>query len=197
MKLVHLLRHAKSDWGELSLPDHARPLSKRGVDAAKAMGRHLAAEDFQVDAVFCSTARRARETWQLLAKRLGKTPVSLHDDLYMVSCEDVLEFIARAPESAQSILIVGHNPTTHDVALQLAARAAPGQRAALTQLQTKYPTGALCTIRLDVARWRAVAPGKGTLVRFLKPRDLAHTPPRKKAAEKKRALKRSPRRSAS
>jgi len=193
MKLLHLLRHAKSDWGNSEGGDHARPLSPRGIAAAKAVGRHLAGEGFAVDAVFCSTARRARETWALIERSLGTAAVSFHDELYLVSVQDVLDFIRRAPESAGSIMIVGHNPTTHDLALRLSARAAPGQRPALAQLAEKYPTGALCTIELAVARWRDAGPGKGTLTRFLRPRDLALAPPprtktaRKKAAKKKAA----------
>ena len=176
MKLLHLLRHAKSDWGTSEGGDHMRALSPRGIAAAEAVGGHLAAEDFAVDAVFCSTARRARETWALLERHLDPVSVSFHDALYLVSVQDVLDFIRRAPESASSIMIVGHNPTTHDLALRLIAGAAPGQQPALAHLTDKYPTGSLCTIALAVARWRDVAPGKGTLTRFLRPRDLALTP---------------------
>ncbi|MGE3334958.1 MAG: histidine phosphatase family protein [Rhodospirillaceae bacterium] len=194
MKIVHLLRHAKSDWGDLSLSDHERPLNKRGIEAAKAMGRRLAAEDFQVDAVFCSTARRARETLELLGRPFRKVPAVFTDTLYMVSEQDLFDFIKRAPETAQSILIVGHNPTTQDAALALIGRAAPGQAQALAKLKEKYPTCALTSIRFNAATaWRNVAPGTGTLAGFLRPRDLAHTPPAKKAAQKKKT-KRSPRR---
>lgn len=189
MKTVHLLRHAKSDWGDISLPDHERPLNKRGIAAAKAMGRRLATEGFQVDAVFCSTARRARETLELLGRALRKVPTVFTDTLYMVPEQDLFDFIKRAPETAQSILVVGHNPTTQDAALALIARAAPGQRQALADLKEKYPTCALTTIRFNTPRWRSVAPGTGTLAGFLRPRDLAHTAP-----TKKKTLKRSPRR---
>jgi phosphohistidine phosphatase len=193
MKVLHLLRHAKSDWGNLSLSDEARPLNKRGIAAAKAMGRHLAGEDFQVDAVFCSTAKRARETYALLGRHLRKVPVSFHDTLYMVSPHDLLEFIRRAPESSESIMLVGHNPTTHDIALSLVARAAPGQRQALATLKEKYPTGALTTIRFSASHWRQITPGTGTLVRFLRPRDLVHAAPVKRKAKKKK-VKPAPRR---
>ena len=194
MNVLHLLRHAKSDWGDLALSDHARPLNKRGVAAAKAMGRQLAAEDFQVDMICCSTAKRARETLERLGPNLRRIPTTFHDELYLVSPQDVLAFIRRLPESASSILLVGHNPTTHDLALALSARAAPGRRQDFAKLKEKYPTGALCTVRFPAAHWRQVAPGTGTLVRFLKPRDLAHTPPAKRKAAKKKTAKRSPRR---
>jgi phosphohistidine phosphatase len=199
MKTLHLLRHAKSDWGDMDLSDHARPLNKRGIAAAKAMGRHLVAEGFQPDLIFCSTARRARETLERLARSLRGIPTTFHDELYLVSPQEVLAFIRRAPETAQSILLVGHNPTTHDIALSLTARAAPGRRQDLAELKEKYPTGALCTIRFAAAHWRQITPGTGTLARFLKPRDLTRTPPAKRKAVnrkagKKKAVKRSPRR---
>jgi phosphohistidine phosphatase len=177
MKVLHLLRHAKSDWGDLSLDDHARPLNARGVKAAKAMGRTLAAEGFATDVVFCSTAVRARQTLDLLRRPLRPLNVRYDDALYMVSPRDLLEFIRRAPETSGAIMVVGHNPATHDAALTLIGRAAPGQRPALATLKQKYPTGALCTIRFAIAHWRQVTAGTGLLLRFLRPRDLVHELP--------------------
>jgi phosphohistidine phosphatase len=194
MKVLHLLRHAKSDWGDPALSDHARPLNARGLAAAEAMGRRLAADDFQVDYIFCSTAQRARETLERLGRHLRQVPTTFHDELYLVSPQTVLTLLRRAPDSAQSILIVGHNPTTHDLALSLSARSAPGRRPDFAQLKEKYPTGALCTIRFSATHWRQIAPGKGTLLQFLKPRDLARTPPAVRKAVKKRTAKRAPRR---
>ena len=41
MKSILLFRHGKSDWNANYKRDHDRPLSKRGVKAAKIMGLHL------------------------------------------------------------------------------------------------------------------------------------------------------------
>ena len=59
-----LLRHAKSDWPD-DVPDHERPLARRGRRDAPAAGRWLRKSGYVPDLVLCSTARRARETWQL------------------------------------------------------------------------------------------------------------------------------------
>jgi phosphohistidine phosphatase len=115
---------------------------------------------------------------------LGRIPTTFHEELYLVSPQEVLAFIRRVPDHAQSIMLVGHNPTTHDLALSLIARAAAGRQQDLAKLTEKYSTGALCTIRFPIAHWRQIAPGTGTLVRFLKPRDLARTPPAKRKAAK-------------
>lgn len=172
MKIVHLLRHAKSDWDDTGLSDHERPLSRRGLTAAKAMGMFLEAERFHVERVFSSTARRAQDTTHLLGKVLKDAEISFHDTLYMTSTEQILGFIHAVPESVNTIMLVGHNPATQDLALHLIARAARGQRPALDDLRDKYPTGALCSIRFDTPRWDKIAPGTGTLMRFLKPRAL-------------------------
>ena len=65
-----LLRHAKSAWPE-DVPDHERPLAPRGRRAALAAGGWLRKADDAPDRVPCSTARRARETWQLAEQKLG------------------------------------------------------------------------------------------------------------------------------
>jgi phosphohistidine phosphatase len=172
MKTLHLLRHAKSDWANADLGDHERPLNARGTAAAKAMGSRLASEDFRVDAIFCSTATRARETYQLLVKPLPRIPATFHDELYMVSPGDLLAFIRSVADTHQSIMLIGHNPATHALALSMIARAATGAGKSLAALKEKYSTGALCTIGFEVAQWREVSPGKGSLVRYLRPKDL-------------------------
>src|ERR1700761_5387448 len=65
-----LLRHAKSDYPE-EVPDHDRPLAKRGRRDAPVVGRWLAESGHVPDAVVCSTALRARETWELAAAALA------------------------------------------------------------------------------------------------------------------------------
>lgn len=173
MKTLHLLRHAKSDWADANLSDHERPLNARGTVAARAMGSRLAAESFEVGAIFCSTATRARETYQLLSKPLPRIPVTFLDELYMVSANELLAFIRGASNSHESIMLIGHNPATQDLALSLIARAGRGAKESLGAIKEKYSTGGLCTIAFEISQWRHVAPGKGTLVRYLRPKDLA------------------------
>src|ERR1035441_5301802 len=67
-----LLRHAKSAW--LDVPDHDRPLAKRGLRDAPGAGRWLRQAGYVPDLVVCSTARRTSETWELAAAELGASP---------------------------------------------------------------------------------------------------------------------------
>jgi phosphohistidine phosphatase len=66
-------------------------------------------------------------------------------------------------------MLVGHNPGLQDLVLNLA----PAREAALVaRVEAKFPTAAFATIDLAVDRWAEVAPGTGTLVDFVVPRDL-------------------------
>ena len=94
-KLV-LVRHAKSAWPDV--PDHERPLARRGQRNAPAMGRWLRTAGHLPDRVLCSTARRARETWQLMQSGLQATPRATFDDgVYEASAGRLLELIRQAP----------------------------------------------------------------------------------------------------
>ena len=70
-KKLILFRHAKSDWDSGAASDHARPLARRGVEAARVMGKFLMSAGEVPDQVLCSTAVRAMATVQLAAKAGG------------------------------------------------------------------------------------------------------------------------------
>src|SRR4029079_5411135 len=66
-----IVRHAEAASGE---PDELRPLTPEGRDAARALGRRLAAEGIAPAAVVTSPVLRARETAQELARPAGLEP---------------------------------------------------------------------------------------------------------------------------
>lgn len=172
LKTLHLLRHAKAVEDQIDGTDHARPLAKRGQKAMKALAEHLAESGFKVDRVFCSTALRTRETYDLLAPALGKAGIAYRDRLYLVDAADLLDFIQSLPDAADSVMIIGHNPTFHTTSLALAKSAAHGQSDAMMALKEKFPTGALCSLEFDARHWRDVKAGSGILTGFLRPKDI-------------------------
>ena len=74
-----ILRHAKSAWPD-GVPDQKRPLAKRGRRDAPAAGRWLRDHVVRLDAVVCSPAERARQTWALVAAELDQPPAVKFDD---------------------------------------------------------------------------------------------------------------------
>ena len=165
MPTLLLLRHAKSAWSDPALPDHDRPLNERGRRAAPAMGRRIRAENFQPDLALCSSARRAQETWRLVAPELGSAPSLLVErGLYLCGPDALLARLRRLG-SERCVLLVAHNPDLHDLALELAGEGVP---AVLRALAAKLPTGGLVALELD--SWRELAPGAARLILFATPR---------------------------
>lgn len=160
-----LLRHAKSAWPDVS--DHERPLAPRGQRDAPEAGRWLRESGYVPDQVLSSTARRTRETWQLVQRELGaEPPVTFHDVLYGAEVQDVLELVQATPDSVTRLLVVGHEPTMSETTLHLAGQ---GAGDALARVLTKFSTCAIAVLALPGA-WAEVAEASGTLTEFRTPR---------------------------
>ena len=161
-----LLRHAKSDWPD-GVDDHDRPLAKRGRKACALMGRYMADEGLVPDLAVVSTARRARETWRLASPAFARDIVQ-HDEprLYEASAGAILDVIGETEPGIGALLLVGHNPGLHDLALQLIGKAS---RSDLKRLRQKYPTAGLVVIDLRIGLWSEISAGLGSLERFKTP----------------------------
>ena len=172
MKTLYLLRHAKSSWDDPTLDDFDRPLAARGRAAAPRIGAFMRAHGLIPEIVVCSSARRARETWALVADALdAEIETTRTDELFHGSPFRLLTVLRRAPDSAASLALVGHSPGIENLAARLSG---PGSDVAgLNRLRGKFPTAALAVIELNVERWDAVEEGGGRLIRFVRPRDLA------------------------
>jgi phosphohistidine phosphatase len=162
VKRLFLLRHAKSSWDEAGLADRDRPLAPRGRKATKVMARHLRDEKISPSLVLCSSARRTRETLE------GVDPggeVRVEDELYGASEAELLERLQGVPDTVESVMLIGHNPAIHELALSLAGG---GER--LADVERKFPTAALAT--LSVPEWRDLRPGSAELLAFVTPKEL-------------------------
>ncbi|MER7467042.1 histidine phosphatase family protein [Streptomyces sp. NPDC097981] len=161
-----LLRHAKSAWPD-GVPDHDRPLGPRGLRDAPAAGRLLARSVGVPDLVLCSPARRARETWDLAATELDRTPPVRHDPrLYAADVRDLLDVIRAVPPEVATLLLVGHNPGLEELVL-LVAGAAVGD--ALERVRTKFPTSAVAVLSRQGA-WSDLGQGGALLTDVAVPR---------------------------
>ena len=172
MRQLLLLRHAKSSWDEATLSDHARPLNARGRHAAALMAEQMRELGLAPDVVLVSSARRTLQTLEALQPLEGSPIVEVMDDIYLAPWQRLLETLRAMPETARSVLLLGHNPGLHDLGLALlgpsgAALGGPHAR----RLTEGYPTGALAEFTI-AGPWRQLQDGGGRLVRFLAPRDL-------------------------
>ena len=168
MKTLTLLRHAKSAWDDPVQRDFDRPLNKRGRKAAQTIGREMRSLGLSFDQVIASPAARVVETLQDVEQGYGRgLEPSFDKRIYLASTDLLLEVIHSAPDAAERLLIVGHNPGLEKLALLLTTC---GELRA--EIAVKYPTATLAEIELQVERWEEVSEGVGTISRFIRPRDL-------------------------
>jgi phosphohistidine phosphatase len=147
MRTLYLLRHAKSAWKDPTLDDHDRPLAPRGHRAARAMAQHFRSLGADPELVLCSTAVRTRETLDLVMPGFSKPPiVAMERGLYLATSASILARLREIENRIERVLVIGHNPGLHELALKLAQHGPAKARAAL---QRKYPTAALATYEVD------------------------------------------------
>jgi phosphohistidine phosphatase len=164
-----LLRHAKSAWPD-DVPDHDRPLASRGRRDAPAAGRWLRKSGHVPDRVLCSTARRARETWELAEDKLRARPQAvLEDRVYRASVADLLDLARQTPADVRTLLIVGHDPAVQALTIELAGQQ-PGDEA-LARVRIKYPTAAVAVLSFS-GSWSDLSPGQARLAEFVAPDDF-------------------------
>jgi len=167
MVRLYILRHAKSSWKTDGLDDFHRPLNARGRKAAPAMGNYMQQHGILPDLILCSAAVRARETLDLILTALeGEPAVEVDEGLYLAGAGTLLDRLRRLDSGPDSVMVIGHNPGLHDLALSLSA---PGEQQVPV---AKYPTAALTELEFTDRNWPDVGPGTGDVVRFVAPRTL-------------------------
>jgi phosphohistidine phosphatase len=162
MKTLLLLRHAKSGWKDATLVDFERPLNGRGLKAAALIGRYLRRKKIRPDLILSSPAERARRTTALVIEAAKLSAELRYDErIYEASAGRLLEIISQIEESANVVLVVGHNPGMEELL------------AGLTGANESMATAALAHISLEIDRWNKVRERRGQLVWIVKPKELA------------------------
>lgn len=162
MKTLLVMRHAKSDWGVAFGDDHERPLARRGVKAARRMGRFLADAGAAPQLVVSSTAVRALTTVELAAEAGDwGCPIVTTRELYASDAESVLERVGETEAGVERLLIAGHEPTWSTLVTWLIG----GGR-------VRMPTAAVACLDLPHGEWTDLAPGTCELRWLMTPRML-------------------------
>jgi phosphohistidine phosphatase len=164
-----LLRHGKTERPEPGGRDRDRKLTKRGCAEAPLIGGYMARHGLVPDLALVSPARRAVETWELVAACFAKSPqVASEGRIYNADAERLIAVLSE-PRGARSLLVVGHNPGMHDLAVRLIGS---GEAKARERVSEKLPTSGLVVIDLVFDDWSLLHPQAGRLERFVSPRLL-------------------------
>ena len=167
MKLLTLLRHAKSDWGDPTLADFDRPLNDRGRRDAPIMGEFFAETAPPIDLIVSSPARRARQTCDLFGQASGyQKRIQWEETIYLASSQQLLSVVQALPDSADHVLMVGHNPGFEDLPSELIGADGPGV------YSLRMPTAAIAHLVLAVDVWSEAQTGCAQLQWLVTPKLL-------------------------
>ena len=166
MKRLLLLRHGKAvphDEGR----DFDRGLTARGISDSAAMGNYLAHEHIIPDMALISPAERTKMTWEAAKTAFG-SPIDERFDptLYLASSDTLRRAIYGVKDRVGTLILIGHNPSLHDLALELVGF---GDRYALARLKEHFPTASVVVLDCDIDHWSDLAPRLARLDRFRTP----------------------------
>ncbi len=163
MKVLYLLRHAKSSWKDAELSDIDRPLNRRGKKNAPEMGKYLRKNGVNPQLIISSPAKRAFQTSTLLSDKLGYEEKNIKIDmsLYGANTDELIKLIHGIDDTLKRVMLVGHNPGFTQVIAYLSDYALDN-----------LPTCGLAEIRFNCRKWENVKKGKGRLERLEFPKSL-------------------------
>jgi len=159
-KQLLLVRHGKSDWGNLDLKDFDRPLNKRGKENSPEMAERLLKRGFKFDLIVSSPAKRAKSTAKYFAEAYQIDSIQYEEAIYEANTRTLLSVINGFNDSADTIIMFGHNPGFTDLANELSDADI-----------YNIPTAGMVLISFPFDSWKMVSKGTGEMVFFDYPKN--------------------------
>lgn len=111
MKILLLVRHAKSSWKNEKLPDKERPLNRRGEKDAVKMSELICEKDLYPQVILTSTALRSRLTAGVLLEQCCRElTLKAIDALYMAEPPAIVDVLKTIDDQVERVVVIGHNP---------------------------------------------------------------------------------------
>lgn len=170
MKKLILLRHAKSSWNDPTLDDHDRPLNARGKASAPVIAEWLDHRAHLPDVVLSSSSKRTRQTVKRMQKAVPKLPDPIIDPaLYHASPSAMCERLAQLPSTAQSVMLVGHQPGLGSLVRKLSDGL---ETRRCKRAFEHFPTAAAAILEVDIDDWADLDFARARFIDFASPREL-------------------------
>lgn len=181
MATLVVMRHARAAR-PVGVHDHERPLTASGEADASLAGQQLASMRLpQPLTALVSSATRTCQTWTHVRPFLPDADVVVERDLYEAGVLEAIEIVQHRAllPATQTVLLIGHNPTMHEMVLhelgspELGLQEAPAHEHssasnATGEWRRRFPTSAFAVI--DYPEWEALDQGGGVLRTFSIPR---------------------------
>ena len=164
MKILYLLRHAKSRKDNPDLKDFERPLAERGISDLPVMAERFKAKKSRVDCIICSPAVRTKITAKMFAQAIGfpGDEIGSNPELYFAGSNMFLKAASLLDDEYESAMLVGHNPAITEFANEMANADID-----------KIPTCGLLQLSLPINTWAEIEFSKAELVDFDYPKKIS------------------------
>lgn len=164
MRLLTVVRHAKSSWDNSELSDFERPLNERGRKDAPAMAQRLQRMPPRPDLLISSPALRALTTARMFAEILAIKPedIAVNSRIYDASLQALLSVVSSLDDAARHVVLFGHNPGITELSHAFA-----------TCTFDEMPTCGVARFEFAATTWHDVDRGQGNLVHYMCPKDGA------------------------
>ncbi len=170
MRRLMLLRHAKTERDAPSGRDRDRRLDERGELDAAEMGSWIDRNDeFHPDLILVSTATRAQQTWQSLPAGLQAKPAEHRAEIYNADVTGLLNLVRHTDDAVGRLLVIGHNPGLHEMALMMDGG---GKSAIRRALDENLPTSGLVVLDFDADEWTDIGFRGAAIACFMSPKLL-------------------------
>ena len=165
---LFIVRHAKSDWSNDPAADYDRPLSPRGEQDVPRVAQWLVSSNIKPDLLISSPARRAIQTAETIATRVGIPEQAFVRDprLYLANEEILLSVISQISDRYLSVMLVGHNPGLENILLRLSGDPLP-----FNDSGTLLTTANVVQLQFRTS-WQKLQNKQGRLVNFIRPETL-------------------------
>ncbi len=165
MKTLLLLRHSEADNSALNFSDHERPLSEQGKQDSNLAKEWIIKAGFKVDNIFVSSASRTKSTAELIFPAYKKL-LKIKPELYLCSKIELINCLQKAEDTAETIAIVGHEPSMSESLNELVGSFRPDLK---DIMHGEYPTTGISVIVFNTNSWKNIFPRDGTLDAFNSP----------------------------
>jgi phosphohistidine phosphatase len=155
MKILYIIRHAKSSWEDISLSDFERPLNKRGEKDAPFMGKVLKELHVRPDIVYSSPALRAKMTAEIITKEVHyDKDILFVDAIYEADVRTLHEFITTIDDENSIVFLFGHNTSLNEVAYKYVG------------FNENIPTCGVVSIVFDIENWSEISERNAKFLSF-------------------------------
>ena len=167
MARITLIRHGKAEMPRIGGNDFERGLIRRGIQNAETVGQFMQAHKLLPDLILVSPAQRTRQTYELMSASWSNPPRVVYENkLYEVSADTLLRLIFEHGHDAESVAVIGHNPSLVVLLMHFVGRVAGDVDLGY------FPTCCFADVGFDAVKIGDIDPEEGRLLSLVRARDL-------------------------